>query len=316
MSNSSYLNVDNAAAYSKQSPDYWAAAILVAGAVLFSTKAIMVKLAMRYGVDPVALLLLRLVFAFPFYVVILMWAKATASQPLGIRSNLISLSVLGFVGYYLASYFDFVGLSYISAGLERVILYSFPTLVLLIGAVFLKQTIRIHQVVAIAFCYGGILIAVGFGVENRATANQWFGAGLIFLSALCYAIYVVGSGQLIPKLGVWVFTSCAMMVSTVCIVAHHAVTQPLIELVRLPWQVYSYGAAMAVFATVVPSFLISEGIRRINASNASIIGGIGPISTIILAVIFLGESFTAAQAVGTAFVIVGVVYISLEMKRT
>jgi drug/metabolite transporter (DMT)-like permease len=190
-------------------------------------------------------------------------------------------------------------------------LYSFPTLVLLIGAVFLKQTIRIHQVVAIAFCYGGILIAVGFGVENRATANQWLGAGLIFLSALCYAIYVVGSGQLIPKLGVWVFTSCAMMVSTVCIVAHHAVTQPLIELVRLPWQVYSYGAAMAVFATVVPSFLISEGIRRIGASNASIIGGIGPISTIILAVIFLDESFTAAQAVGTALVIVGVLYISV-----
>ena len=315
MSDSGYVPTDRALVQSEQSPDVWAAAILVVGAVLFSTKAIMVKLAMQYGVDPVTLLLLRMVFAFPFYVVILIWAKVIASQPLGIRSDFVSLSLLGFVGYYLASYFDFVGLSYISAGLERVILYSFPTLVLLIGAIYLKQPIRIHQVVAIAFCYGGILIAVGFGVEDQVTSNQWRGAGLIFLSALSYAIYVVGSGQLIPKLGVWVFTSCAMMVSTVCIVAHHAVTQPLIELIRLPWPVYAYAAAMAFFATVVPSLLISEGIKRLGASNASIIGGIGPISTIVLAAIFLGETFTFAQGIGTAFVIAGVLYISLNMKR-
>ena len=222
---------------------------------------------------------------------------------------------LGFVGYYLASYFDFVGLSYISASLERVILYSFPTLVLLIGAVFLKRPIRLQQVIAIALCYGGIMIAVGFGEQAQSTSSQWFGAALVFLSAICYAIYVVGSGELIPKLGVWVFTSCAMIVSTVCIVAHHLLTSSSIELFQLPQIVYAYAAAMAILATVVPSFLISEGIRRIGASNASIIGGVGPISTIILAVIFLGETFTIAQSIGTAFVIVGVLYISLNAKR-
>lgn len=304
-------SVEIAVQHSGKKPDLVAAALILLGAILFSSKAIMVKLAMQHGVEPVALLLLRLVFAAPFYVVVLGWKNATAKEPLGIRANWLSLVLLGFIGYYLASYFDFVGLSYISASLERVILYSFPTLVLLIGAIFLKKPIRIQQIIAVALCYGGIVIAVGFGGENQATANQWLGAGLIILSALSYATYVVGSGQLIPKLGVWVFTSCAMLVSTVCIVAHHAVTQPLVELIRLPWQVYAYGAAMAFFATVVPSFLISEGIRRIGASNASIIGGIGPISTIILAVIFLGESFTVAQAVGTTIVIVGVLYISV-----
>jgi drug/metabolite transporter (DMT)-like permease len=300
-----------AVSQSHRNPDLVAAAIILLGAVLFSSKAIMVKLAMQHGVEPVALLLLRLVFAAPFYVAVLGWRKYSTSEPLGVRANWLSLVSLGFVGYYLASYFDFVGLSFISASLERVILYSFPTLVLLIGAVFLKRPIRIQQVIAIAFCYGGIVIAVGFGQQHQQSANQWTGAGLIFLSALCYAIYVVGSGELIPKLGVWVFTSCAMIVSTICIVTHHLVVSPSIDLFQLPAPVYAYAVAMAFLATVIPSFLISEGIRRIGASNASIIGGIGPISTIILAVIFLGESLTVVQAIGTAFVILGVLYISV-----
>ena len=300
---------------SGRTPDLVAVAIILLGAIMFSSKAIMVKLAMQHGVEPVALLLLRLVFAVPFYLVVLGWKKTTATEPLGVRANWFSLVSLGFVGYYLASYLDFVGLCYVSASLERVILYSFPTLVLLIGAVFLNRPIRLQQVIAIALCYGGIIIAVGFGEQTQSSTNQWFGAALVFLSALCYAIYVVGSGELIPKLGVWVFTSCAMIVSTVCIVAHHLLTSPSIEVFQLPKIVYAYAAAMAFLATVVPSFLISEGIRRIGASNASIIGGIGPISTIILAVIFLGETFTIAQAVGTAFVIAGVFYISLKKQR-
>lgn len=292
-----------------------AVAILVLGAVLFSTKAIMVKLALPYGVDPVGLLLLRLSLAVPFYIAILIRVKMKADQPLQIRANAIPVALLGFVGYYLASYFDFVGLTYISASLERVILYSFPTMVLLISAVFLKKAIHLHQVVAIALCYGGIFIAVRFGDQQTVTEHQWFGVGMIFLSALAYAIYVVGSGQLIPKLGVWVFTSCAMIVSTVCIVVHHVLLQPSVALLEFPWQVYAYGLAMAILATVIPSFLISEGIKRIGASNASIIGGIGPISTIILATIILGERFTIAQAIGTSLVIAGVLYISLKAKR-
>ena len=138
---------------------------------------------------------------------------------------------------------------------------------------------------------------------------------LIFLSAITYAIYLVGSGELIPKLGVWRFTSIAMLVSTVCVFVHCSLTEPLENLWSYPPQVYWYGLAMGTFATVVPSFLISEGIKRIGATNAAVIGGVGPVSTIILAAIFLGESFTLPQVVGTLCVIAGVIYISANMKR-
>jgi len=148
--------------------------------------------------------------------------------------------------------------------------------------------------------------------------NHALGVALIFLSAFTYAIYLVGSGEVIPVVGVWRFTCYAMIVSALCVVAHFMIANPVSQwrgLWEHPWQVYAYGIAMAIFATVIPSLLISEGIKRIGASNAAIIGGVGPISTIILATIFLGESLTIAQGIGTAFVICGVVSISLRMQR-
>lgn len=275
----------------------------------------MVKLALPYGVAPTSLLLLRLIFAAPFYLAILLWIKLRTADSEPLQPHLFKVILLGFVGYYLASYFDFVGLSYITAGLERVILYAYPTLVLLISAVALGKKISLHQMVAVALCYLGIFIAIRFG-DSESFEGLWLGAFLVFLSALAYAIYLVGSGELIPKMGVWLFTSCAMLVSFVCVVIHHLILPPTtISIMALPWQVYGYALAMAIFATVIPSFLISEGIKRIGASNASIIGGVGPISTIVLASIFLGEAFTVPQAIGTAVVIGGVIYISVNMKK-
>ena len=312
-----------------------AGAILVAGAVLFSTKAIMVKLAMRYDVDAITLLLIRLVFALPFFVAVLVWTKVVrkrterlehsarssasdstaGTERLGrLRDHLPQIFLLGFIGYYLASYFDFVGLSYITASLERVILYSYPTIVLLITAIVFKKKISIHQVIAVALCYAGIFVAVWFGQSGEQNEDILLGSCLIFLSAVTYAIYLVGSGQLIPQLGVWVFTSAAMIVSALCVTAHFVIARPPVGLFDHAWQVYAYGLAMAFFATVIPSFLISEGIKRIGASNAAIIGGVGPVSTIILASIFLGEQFTTPQMIGTVMVIAGVIYISVNMK--
>ena len=145
--------------------------------------------------------------------------------------------------------------------------------------------------------------------------NYWLGVLLVFLSATTYAIYFVGSGELIPKLGVWIFTCYAMIISTICICVHFLLTIEIGTLFTYPIQVYLLALTMAVFATVIPSLLISEGIKRIGASNAAIIGGIGPISTIILAGIFLGETFTTAQLIATGVVICGVVYISVNMKK-
>ena len=291
---------------------------MLLGAVLFSTKAVMVKLALPYGIDAISLLLLRMLFALPIYVAIAVWLHRRSTNRVDrppVAAHLPQLIALGMVGYYLASYFDFTGLEFIPASLERVILYLYPTIVLLISALYLKKPVTLHQWVAIALCYVGVWIAIRFGVQTSVPKNYWWGVGLIFLSATTYAIYLVGSGELIPKLGVWVFTCYAMIVSSICVCAHFLLTVEPSTLLDYPWQVYVYGIAMAIFATVIPSFLISAGIKRIGASNAAIIGGIGPISTIVLASIFLNETFSTAQIIGTAFVIAGVIYISVNMKK-
>lgn len=312
-----------------------AGAVLVLGAIMFSCKAIMVKLSLPYGIDPVSLLALRMIFAVPAYLTILafcLFSESAKGQKSGTGDGLSlvgpaskaallirelpSVIFLGVLGYYLASYFDFVGLAYIDASLERVILYAYPTLVLLISAIWLKQRISFHQVIAILFCYAGIFVALGLGKTSVHHENLWLGAGLIFLSALAYAAYLVGSGQLIPRLGVWTFTSCAMIVSAVCVITHYLLSAPEVGLWSHPLPVYGYAFAMAIFSTVVPSFLVSIGIKRIGASNAAIFGGIGPISTIVLANLVLDESLTVAQLWGTALVILGVVYISVQMKKT
>ncbi|QEG22449.1 DMT family transporter [Mariniblastus fucicola] len=295
-----------------------ASGIVFTGAVLFSTKAILVKLAMPYGIEPVPLLLLRMVFAMPFYAAVLVWLSVKERDqhiPGREPTPWIRISVLGVVGYYLASFFDFYGLKFISASLERVILYSYPTIVLLISAVFARKRITVHQAIAVVICYVGIFVAIRFGGSGGVATNVPLGVFLVFLSAVTYAIYLVGSGELIPKMGVWRFTSIAMLVSTACVVVHFALTETVTDLWSYPPEVYWLGFAMAIFATVVPSFLISEGIKRIGATNAAVIGGVGPVSTIVLASIFLGESFTTAQLLGTLCVIVGVIYISINMKR-
>ncbi len=302
-----------------------AVGIVFLGAVLFSAKAVLVKLSLPLGIEAVPLLTLRMLFALPCYAVVLIFVevnrvRAKASLEAKPTSNAsgfgdwVSVIGLGVVGYYLASYFDFWGLEHISASLERVILYCYPTLVLIISATFLGRRIRLSQVVAISLCYLGILIAVGYGPATESNANSVLGIVLVFLSALTYAIFLVGSGELIPRMGVWRFTCWAMLTSTFCIVVHYSVTYPFTNLFEYPRQVYIYAAVMAIFSTVLPSFLISEGIKRIGASNAAIIGGIGPVSTIVLASIFLGETFTLPQILGTLLVIAGVVYISVKGK--
>ena len=310
---------DSGPVQEKAMPAVVAGVVVVCGAILFSGKAVMVKLALPYGIDPVSLLALRMIFAVPAYIAILIFclrvehANGNQKKAMLLR-ELPKVIFLGVLGYYLASYFDFAGLAYIDASLERVILYAYPTLVLLISAVWLRHKISLHQVIAILFCYAGILVALSFGKTNVQHQHLWLGACLVFLSALSYAAYLVGSGQLIPRLGVWMFTSCAMIVSAVCVIAHYLLAAPKAGLWSHPLPVYGYAFAMAIFSTVLPSFLISIGIKRIGASNAAIFGGVGPISTIVLASVFLDESLTIPQLWGTALVILGVVYISVKMK--
>ena len=285
----------------------------VLGIVLFSSKAVMVKLAYQYQVDALSLLLLRMLFSFPFYVVIAIIYSRKESHYIIKKNDYAWVFFFGIVGYYLSSYFDFLGLHYIKASLERIILFLYPTIIIVLNKIFLKKPITSIQALAIFLTYIGIFIAF-FGEVVISGNDTYLGGFYILLCAITYAIYLVGSGWLIPKFGVVKFTSYAMIISCFCVFIHFGLFSK-IDIFSLEWQVYLLGFLIAIFATVIPSFLVSESINRISSSNFAIIAGFGPISTIILAGIFLNEVLTLLQLFGALVVIFGILLVSLKKEK-
>lgn len=283
------------------------------GIVLFSSKAVMVKLAYRYHVDALSVLLLRMLFSFPFYVVIAILYRNKQTNNTIVKQDYVWVVFFGFVGYYLASYFDFVGLTYIKASLERIILFLYPTIVLILNKLFLKKQITRIQKGAILLTYMGILIAFCDEVAISGT-DTYIGGVFILLSAITYASYLVGSGWLIPKFGVVKFTSYAMLVSCFCVFIHFSLASNT-SIFGHPWQVYFLGFLIAIIATVIPSYLVSQSIKMISSSNFAIIAGAGPISTIILAAIFLNEKLTVLQLFGALAVIIGILLVSFKKRE-
>ncbi len=283
----------------------------ILGVLMFSSKAVMVKLAYQYDVDTITLLLLRMLFSLPFYLGVISWHqlrknKGNDSDASDLKAKDFGFLILfGFLGYYLASYFDFLGLNYIKAGLERIILFLYPTLVLLISWLALGQKITRQQLLGVIITYLGVVGIFAAELNLSVQENVWLGGILIFLSALTYGSYIVGSGWLIPKFGATLFTSYAMVVSCACVILHYLLTTdtPLFE---LTYEVYVIGLLMAIFATVIPSYLISYSIKGLGANNFSILGSLGPVSTIVLAWIFLDETMTWLQLVGAMVVIAGI----------
>jgi len=293
---------------------FWYGIVIgVLGIVLFSSKAVMVKLAYNYKVDAISILLLRMLFSFPFYVIIAYIYGKKHSEYKATKKEYYWIIFFGFVGYYLASYFDFVGLTYIKASLERIILFIYPTIVILLNKFFLKQPITKIQAGAIALTYLGIVIAFWDEVTISGK-DTYLGGFFILLSAITYASYLVGSGWLIPKFGVVKFTAYAMLVSCVCVFLHYGVIRE-VNLFSFTWEVYLLGFLIAVFATVIPSFLVSASIKMISSSNFAIVAGIGPISTIILAAIFLNEKLTLLQLFGALIVIIGILFVSIKKSK-
>lgn len=290
------------------SPHSLGIALGIVAAFGFSFKAILIKLAYPYGVAPVTLLALRMTFALPVF----LWAGLSASrrtEPLTRRDG-VSLTLLGLLGYYGASILDFIGLQHITAGLERLILFTYPTLTLLLGLLLHGNPITLRQGLALVLCYLGI--AAAFVHDLRASgdvARVWLGASYVFGSSICYAIYLTGSSTMIGRLGAMRFTALAMLVSTVATLIHYFTTQPLTTLVQ-PWPVYGYGLAMGLLSTVVPVFALSAAIRHIGSGEAALVGMVGPLLTIVFAWLLLGEGFSAAQLLGTALVIAGVAVVA------
>ena len=290
--------------------------LCLVGAVCFSTKAIFVKLAYRdTDVDAVSLLALRMIFSLPFFVASAAFASSRSGNVKFTTKQWIYVALIGCLGYYVSSLLDFLGLQYVSAGIERLILFIYPTLVLLMSAFIFKEKIKNLQWIAVGITYVGLLMAFlgEASLPHSESENFYLGSALIFACAITYAMYIVGSGRLIPSIGSAKFNSYAMSFACIAVLLHFFVTAGT-DLTHLDSKVYFYSIAMAIFSTVIPSYLVTAGIKRIGSDNAAIVGSIGPVSTILQAFIILGEPILGLQILGTVFILVGVLIIGRSNK--
>lgn len=284
-------------------------ALAVLAAFGFSFKAIFVKLAYAAApVEAITLLTLRMSFSLPIVLGVGLWIGRDA-PPLA-RSDWGILVMLGLLGYYGSSILDFVGLQYISAALERLILFVYPTLTVLIGVLFMGKRLERRQVAALVLSYAGIGLAFAHDLKIAGDTHAvWLGAAFVFGSALTYALYSAGTELAVRRLGAIRFAALAITVSTVATQLHFVATQPLSALAQ-PLPVHLYGIGMAIFSTVLPVFWQSVAIRRIGAARAVLIGTLGPVLTIFFGWLLLGEAISLQQMLGAALVLGGVLLVT------
>jgi drug/metabolite transporter (DMT)-like permease len=286
------------------------------GVIGFSLRPILIKLAYAAAPpDPVTLLALRMLFSLPFFVAAAVWlGRDPAKHRMMSRRDLLLVSVLGFLGYYLASFLDFIGLQYISAGLGRLLLFLYPTIVVALSAVFLRKPVTLRDVTALVLAYAGTALVLLPTLAAQHNRHLALGAALAFASAAVYAVYLVAGSQVVTRLGSMRFTAYAMSVASLVCIAQFALTRPLAAL-HLPARVYALSIAMAIASTVIPVFVTAEALRRVGAKDVAMIGALGPVSTIALGYIGLDEQLTAPQVCGVVLVLAGVVMVSLRSTR-
>ena len=281
-------------------------AIAIAGAILFSTKAIVAKLIYRYHVDAVTLIAFRMMFSLPFFLAVALW-KMRTQIPLS-HVERVRIVILGLIGYYLSSFLDFLGLQYITAGLERLILFLTPSFVLLISVFFLKKKISRLEWLALATSYFGMVL-VFIHDARVGGANVLLGGAFVFGSAVTYALYLLASGEMVRRVGALRLVSYAMCVSSAACILQFVLLRPFATLIQ-PVEVYGLSMFNAVFCTVLPVFMTMIAVARIGAGTASQAGMIGPVSTLFLGAVVLNEPITGIQLAGTALVLTGIYLLS------
>ena len=288
--------------------------IAFVAATMFSSKAIFIKIGYDYPVGPVTLLALRMLISLPFFMAIAFLKRPKEPSARLRPKEFLPILLLGLAGYYLASLFDFIGLTYITASLERLLLFVYPTMVVIFDTLYSRKPIQREQVFALLLTYMGLVLAFWDKLDLSGENQILTGSVWVFGAALSFAIYMVGSGQLIPKVGAMRYTAHAMIAAFLGIAVHYLFWGQGDILSQEP-AVYRVAFYIAIVATVIPMLLFSEAIARIGASNVAIIGSIGPITTMIMAWYFLDEQISLYQILGTICVLAGVLYISLSLKR-
>ena len=287
----------------------WGIVFAFVGVLAFSFRPILIKLSYAaHPVSPVTLLFLRMALSLPFFLAIGWWLRN--QEPRLTKRDWAAIAGLGFLGYYAASFLDFVGLQWVGAGVGRLILYLFPTLVLLLSFLFLHKKPTWREIAALVLSYAGIALVLSnqLGIESRLFA---LGAALVFASALCYAAYLVAGSQVVKRVGSMRFTAYSTVVATVPAVLQFAVMESPGAL-ELPPAVWGYAIVLATVVTVLPLFLQAEALHRIGANHFALIGAVGPVSVAVTSALGLDEPFTWIQALGGALVIFGVLLVSLK----
>ena len=291
----------------------WGVAFALIGVLAFSFRPILIKLSYAaHPVTPTTLLFLRMMLALPFFAAIAWWLRG--QQPrLGAR-DWAGVVALGFIGYYAASFLDFIGLQYVGAGVGRLVLFLYPTLVLLLSFLFLAKPASRREVLALVLSYAGIALVLSNQVDTTPEGRLFvLGVLLVFASALCYAVYLVAGSQMVKRVGSMRFTAFTMVVATVPAAAQFLVLEPVFAL-ELPAAVWWYAAIMASFSTVLPVFLQAEALKRIGANRFALIGAVGPVSVALTSALGLDEPFTWRQAAGGLLVIAGVLLVTLRSR--
>jgi drug/metabolite transporter (DMT)-like permease len=292
------------------------------GTTLFALKGILIKLA--YGdaggapaVDAITLLALRMMFSAPVYLVIgaIAWrSRVNSGQGTIPRNALFASIAIGVLGYYFSAYLDFVGLIYLSAQLERLILYTYPMFVMVLGALFFGYTITGRGVFALLIAYAGIGIIFGGGA-TASGEHTLYGAAFVFAGALTFAGYQLFTGSVVRRVGPLLFTCIAMVTASIATLIHYSAMHNLADLFSQSPRIYWLVAIMAVFATVMPTFLLNTALGRVNAQAVAMIGTLSPVATIIMAVAIVGEPFALVDALGTTVVLSGVALFTLADAR-
>lgn len=298
----------------------WGVVLALIGVIAFSVRPILIRLAYAHVTDPVTLIALRMVFSLPFFLATAVWMRwrdakkgAGAAQAPLTRRDWWAVLYLGFLGYYLASFLDFLGLQYISAGLGRLTLFLYPTITVLLSALFLGKYVSRREAMSLVISYAGLALVLsqGFSGENR---NLLLGVVLVFASAVSYAAYLVSSSQVVTRIGSMRFTAYATSVASVLCIAQFLLLRPLSAL-DLPAPVWGLAVAMGVGCTVLPVFVTSEALRRIGANQVAIIGAAGPVTTIFLGWLGLEEKMSLLQIAGALLVLGGVMLVTIKPKK-
>jgi drug/metabolite transporter (DMT)-like permease len=289
---------------------FWGLMFALAGTVTFAFRPVLIKLG--YSAHPVSattLLFLRMTLSLPFFLAMAWWMRN--GEPIA-RRDWLGIVGLGFLGYCLASLLDFLGLQYVSAGVGRLIMFLYPTLVIVLSALFLAKPPTRRELAALAITYTGIALVlshqISFDPEHRLFV---FGALLVFASAMCYAVYLVTGSQLVKRVGSARFTAYTMIVSTLPAVVQFAILESPAAL-ELPARVWWIAVVLATVCTVLPVFLVAEALKRIGANHFALIGALGPVTTVLADFFLLEGALSVAQILGGALVISGVLLVTVK----